>query len=476
MRKKILLLSLLACIGRISAQDGAEDDTKEKLAELKGKVTGLEESYLETKGSVDKLSKIKVSGYIQAQYRMVMDTASSMDNTGKYLVPIGDFSGGKFADGTQSVLQVRRGRLKIGYDNGLAQSAVQLDATEKGVGIKDAWLAFKDPWAKSLALKAGLFDRPFGFEISYSSSMRESPERSRLFQTLFPGERDVGAQLEVVPAEKYGALSMLNLKAGLFNGAGIAVENDDNKDFIGRLGASIPLTDINLAIDLGISAYMGKVTNTDTTHARVLKNSAGTADSIVYTRGFFYEVDDKTFKKSDSSGMLNKSYDRQYMGADLQLYYDIPVIGGLSLRGELINGKQPGTSSANGAYSAVRNSTRGVYMRNFMGYYVMYVQNIFLKDQLVVKYDVYDPNTDVKGTDIKNVAVTNLSSADLQYTTIGLGLVHHWDENVKIVLYYEMIENEKAALDINNADDKKVAVWNTDVKDDVLSVRVQYKF
>ncbi len=66
------------------------------------------------------------------------------------------------------------------------------------MSIKDAYLRFSAPWLKNaVALKGGVYDRPFGFEISYSSSSRESPERSRIFQVLFPGERDLGFGLEL---------------------------------------------------------------------------------------------------------------------------------------------------------------------------------------------------------------------------------------------------------------------------------------
>src|SRR3989339_559997 len=258
------VFSTVLCVGLASfvfsqdensgASNGEMEKLQEKVSDLNGQLKGLEESYLETMGTVAKLNKIKVSGYVQAQYRMLMDSAGIMDATGKYAAPAGDFSGGKFSDGTRGLLHVRRGRFKIAYDNGLAQSAVQLDATEKGVGIKDAYLSFTDPWIKSVSLKTGLFDRPFGFEISYSSSSRESPERSRMFQTLFPGERDLGIKLEYAP--EMGSLSWLRAKVGVFNGTGISAnENDNNKDIIGRLGVSLPFYEQNMALDGGVSFY-----------------------------------------------------------------------------------------------------------------------------------------------------------------------------------------------------------------------------
>ncbi|MFH0920424.1 MAG: hypothetical protein V1913_08675 [Fibrobacterota bacterium] len=478
MKKTIILALMLTAGTGIFAQESpgmvAQDTLKERVTNIEGKVTGIDEAFLEAKATLEKLAKIKVSGYIQAQYRMAMDTAGSMDTSGKYYNghTLGSYSGGTFADGVQSQFHVRRGRMKLTYEQPLTFAVLQFDVTQSGVGMKDAYLAMKEPFFKTAALKLGVFDRPFGFEIGYSSSSRETPERSRLFQILFPGERDLGAQLEVQFPEKQGMLSWLNLKGGLFNGTGIAVENDDNKDFIGRLGFSIPLTGINLAIDGGFSTYMGKVRCTDTTQSRI-----DTSTRSVETRGFTYEMDNKQFKKSDSAiTQLNKDFERKYMGADLQVYYDLPVIGGLSLRGEFIQGVQPGTSSSSGFYNPGRNSTQPVYVRNFSGYYLMVVQNVFLRNQLVLKYDVYDPNTDVEGKDITNTTTTKLSVADLKYTTIGVGLVHHWDENLKFVLYYDKVENEAAAFNTTDANDKKYTTFNGDLSDNVLTLRAQYKF
>ena len=42
---------------------------------------------------------------------------------------------------------------------------------------------------------AGVFNRPFGHEIGYSTSGLESPERATIIQYFFPDERDLGAML-----------------------------------------------------------------------------------------------------------------------------------------------------------------------------------------------------------------------------------------------------------------------------------------
>ncbi len=436
----ILLFSLLISTQLLFGQDSTKAVTPEELGEVKGAVEGMNETLLEMKTVLDALKKIKVSGYLQTQYQTA-DTAG-----------VSSFAGGNFPGNVRSRFQVRRGRIKFNYDNDLTQYVLQIDVTQNGVGIKDAFASVKEPWLRAATLTAGVFDRPFGFEISYSSGSRETPERSRLFQTLFPGERELGAKIEVMP--EIGPLSYFNLKAGLFNGVlNIANENDRYKDFIGRLGVQLPFEEQNLAIDGGFSLYSGK---------------AATNSKFIYS--FDNTSTIKKYAVDSSISNVNNSYGRVYYGGDIQLYYDLPVLGGFSLRGEYITGQQPGTSSSNGFYNPSSTITP-LYIRNFQGWYVNYVQNIGLNNQLLVKYDVLDPNTDVDNNDI-GAAGSNFNVADIKYSTLGLGWIYHWDANVKFVAYYDIVTNEK----INPAATGSLAPFKDELRDNVFTLRMQYKF
>ncbi len=431
MKKLFLFLSMFTIISlkTFAQQDTTVVKVAEKVEEVKGALEGLNESYLETKSIVDALKKIKISGYIQTQFQ-------SADVDG-----IASFSGGNFGAGMHNRLMIRRGRLKITYDNDLTNYVLQIDATEKGLGLKDAYILFTEPWMKTFALKAGVFNRPFGFEIDYSSSNRESPERSRLFQTLFPGERDLGMSLEIAPKSDF--LSIFNFKGGLFAGNGVNPEVDNQKDFIGRLGFQLPFTEENFEIDGGISTYMGKV-----------KLAPGKS---------IFTVSSPTLATATTSEVWA---DRSYLGLDAQVYYSLPLLGGFTLRGEFINGKQPGGSSTSSS-SPTALQTGDLYLRNFSGYYLMYVQNLGDKNQLVVKYDSYDPNSAVSGDQIGQVSAAKLSAGDLKYSTLGLGWVHYWDDNIKFTFYYDSVSNETS---------KNLAVYNQDLKDNVFTFRIQYKF
>lgn len=451
----LLTLSCVLTVGYVNAQNNsdstqstidnssAQNEQKEKFDALQGKVDGIEEDYLATKSTVDKLSKIKISGYIQAQYRYA-DTSGQHDTsasakpyTNRY--SIGDFNGGALSQGTKSEFSIRRARFKVAYETPLTQMAIQLDCVPGSVGIKEADLRFVEPWLKSLALKAGVYDRPFGFEVMYSSSSLESPERSRLYQTLLPGEQDMGFSFEYLGSDKLPqAARFFNFKGGWFAGNGIQKDFQGLRDFIGRLGLSLPLTSINVALDAGVSTYIGKVINR--------------SDSL-------YEVNNSTWtlKKVTKYSTNN----RDYVGFDGQLYYgDIPFFGGISVRGEYVKGTQPSVQGDCKSQNAATAPATPFYMRDVEGYYGILVLNVDpIKCQLVGKYDVFDPNTELAEKQVTN-------KADMKVKTFGYGLIYHWSENVKLVAYYENVKNEKIA---------KVP-YIKDVKDNVLTLRIQYKF
>jgi hypothetical protein len=102
------------------------------------------------------------------------------------------------------------------------------------------------------------------------------------------------------------------------------------------------------------------------------------------------------------------------------------------------------------------------------------VQNIGNKDQVVLKYDVYDPNTNVTTSDFTPTA--GLGATDIKYSTFGIGLVHHWDDNIKFVVYQEFIRNEE--LDAAKIPVSATALfpYTQDVRDNVFTFRVQYRF
>lgn len=423
---------------------------QDKTEELESALEGLRASYEETKTTVDKLSKIKISGYIQAQYQHA-------DSNGAATV-----AGGDFPSQSMNRLMIRRGRLKVAYTGNYTGYVLQLDATEKGFELKDAYITLTEPLFKTVTLQGGIFYRPFGYEIERSSSLRETPERSRLFQTLFPGERDMGVALEVKSEE--GIFSYINAKGGWFNGTRNNVpENDNNKDFIGKINFKLPIDRENgMELDFGFSTYQGKVVrdyqslpSVSSTSIGLVNNTAVIVPSVsTPVRCYTYEVQGGTYVKTDSSWY--PSVKRQYYGGDFQLY--IPYAGGTKILGEYITGIQPGTKNSSSYYSP---GSGNLYLRKFQGYYLTLVQNIGTRFQLVGRYDVYDPNTAVSGNEVK-------TTGDIRFVTLGGGLIFWYDANLNFTAYFDRVMNEKT----NGCG----PMYVNDLKDNVFTLRMQYKF
>lgn len=405
------------------------------------------------------LKKLKISGYIQGQ-------AQFADTVGQASI-----AGGNFGSNINKRMMIRRGRVKFAYSTPLSQSVLQLDITEKAISLKDAYIKINDMWTNYFTLTFGQFNRPFGYEIEYSSSLRESPERSRIIQTIFPGERDLGSMI-TIQAPKTSRYNFLKLDAGLFGGNGPNVQDFDNRyDFISHLTLNKTFLDENLKIGVGTSYYTGFFKNT------------GKEYKMGSDKDFIINTSAKDYAK------------RSYLGFDFQasLY---SVAGITTLRGEYIYGTQPASSSSSSTPTAFLTSTKNdtlltnrnvpyvlstpltsggdTYVRDFYGYYIYLCQDIFkTKHSVVIKYDVYDPNTKVKGTEIgKKIAGKATNNADIQYSTLGLGWIYHYDSNIKFTLYYDMITNEKTSY----YDAKNKIDYRKDIKDNVVTLRVQYKF
>jgi len=424
---KILLAFTLMLSGPVSfAQEHAADTTYQTIAAMQGIMNAL--------------SKIKITGYIQGQFQVA-------DSVG-----IKSFAGGDFPSASDKRFSIRRGRVKFTYDNTITQFVLQIDATEKGVVIKDAYAKITEPFLQTFGLTFGIMDRPFGYEIIYSSSLRESPERGRMSQILFPGERDLGAKLSIEPP-KTSSLNFFKIEGGLYNGTGsVTPDFDKTKDFIGHLILRKSLIDEKLKLSGGLSYYDGGW-RLDTA---ALYDKMGTDAS-----------GKKAFIKSTETNTKGMVLDRNYMGFDVQISFETPVIGMTTARFEYIGGQQPGTKSSTVSPAALPLASSGAqadaYIRQFNGLYFYFLQNVGkLPLQLILKYDIYDPNTEVKGDEI----TSNLTQADIKYTTTGLGLAYRYDQNVKFTAYYDMVTNENTQL----------SGYTKDLKDNVFTLRMQYKF
>jgi len=387
---------------------------------------------------LSKIKRLKFTGYLQPQWQYI-DSAGAPS-----------MAGGDFVNGTNkyfSRFTMRRGRIKFTYTLQNAVFMLNTDWTEKGVAMRETYVKISDPWLDMFSLTAGLLQDQFGYEVTYSSGERETPERARYNQLLFPTERDLGV-FGTIKFPKSTPLYGLKIDVAAMNGAaGVNPEFDSHKDFTGRIQYSKTTKSENVSYAIGASYYHGGYrigSNKDYNFATLINGD----------QGFEYATDTANY---------NRVAKRIYMGADAQASIDWNA-GITTLRAEYIQGEQPGTSSSSASPRTAPTSK--LYHRNFNGAYFYLIQDIGeSRFQVVLKYDWYDPNVKISGKEIGK-AGTNTGIGDIRFDTYGMGVNYRLHSNIKLMMYYDYVINEETL----------VAGYYNDLKDNVVTIRMQYKF
>ncbi len=385
---------------------------------------------------------IRISGYMQPQFQMAQEKGAS------------SYIGGDFPKNSNNRFMLRRGRIRFDYvrinrnNKASVQFVFQFDGTERGVFIRDFWGRIFENKFQLFSFVTGMFARPFSYELNLSSSDRESPERGRMSQILMKTERDLGAMISFEPRKQNHPLRYLKIDAGIFNGQGLAAsaDFDSHKDFIARAGLKpYPLTK-KLQFSFAASYLNG---------------------GLLQSTRYIYSIDNpaKSFRVDSSINNLGKIAPRKYYGADAQLKIKCKA-GFTELRAEYIAGKQTGLANNTETPAALPDPSGSYYIRKFNGAYFYFLQSIVNPShQLIIKYDWYDPNIFVSTNDIGK-AGSNLTSADIKFITLGIGYIHYINENLKLVIWYDKVMNEKTQL----------PGFTTDVKDNVFTCRMQFRF
>lgn len=437
MRLRLLVLIFLLCSPSLFAQRFLTDMMDTTTTQGKGLYPIFNEH-----------DRMRFGGYMQPQYQVTESNG------------VKSFEGGDFSPNTANRFMLRRGRFRIDYSHfndkqqPLAFFAFQFDGTERGVNIRDFWGRFFENRFQLFSVTAGMFARPMGFEVNLSSSDRESPERGRMSQILMKTERDLGVMLTFDPRRKNFPIKWLKADLGIFNGQGLAgtADYDNHKDLIGRMGMKpYKINKRGWKISASTSYYLGGITSQSAMIAQVSGDGPAAR-----------------FLTDSSAGNFNKVTPRRYWGADAQL--KIPnKKGATEFRAEFITGKQTatfGSSETPGSYPmTTAGAPQTLYTRSFSGAYFYFLQHLGTERlQLVLKYDWYDPNTKVKGNEVN--AKNGFSAADVRFNTFGGGFVYLINAHVKATAYYARVQNE--TTQING--------YTNDIKDNVLTLRVQYRF
>lgn len=405
--REVLSVAFLLLSMQGISQTQSIDSVKEAIDNHEGRINSIDERVMLNEADLAKLTKIKISGYIQAQW----------EKHGEDLEKI---------LGNDNSFSIRRARIKFTYEavDGV-KFVLQPDFGQGVFSLKDAYAMVNIPKLKEFSLWAGQFNRP-NYEVEYSSSQREVFERSRVIRTIYPGEREIGVKFE------YNGLSVpLKVQIAALNGNFTGAQPrdiDSKKDLMGRFVYSLNLADAGIGIDFGAHSYLGG--NLAKTNPYV-KNSNGTLDS-----------------------MKVWSYlDKKWAGGEIQLFAD--VLGGMAVKAEYIAGVNSSVSTISSSASMAQMQADPNKLRNFEGYYIYLIKNVGPKNQVVARYDFYDPNITLEGDAAGN---------DLYFKTWSLAFQHYLNDFIRISLNYEIPSNE---INASNPADRK---------DNVLGVRIQAKF
>jgi hypothetical protein len=427
MKIKLLAILLIACypFGVFSQEKGAlmtADTTNMKMIFSKLK----------------KIDYVGFSGYMQPQFQIAQ------------MHGIKNYNGGDFPTDVNNRFMLRRGRLRIDFARFTKENTpkvnlvFQFDGTERGFFIRDFWGRVYESKLNYFSLTTGMFARPMGYEINLGSSDRESLERGRMSQILMKTERDLGAMVSFEPNGTTDWRNHVKFDFGVFNGTGLTAtaDIDSQKDMISRLSLKSTKIGNNLILSGSISGLFGGFSNRSQQAYQVSSN------------------------KEFELGSASKVAPRKYRGADFQL--KIPNRNKMftEIRAEYMAGIQ--SSSENTTETPVTlPNVNGIpthfYIRKFDGAYFYFLQNfISPANQFVAKYDWYDPNKMLSGREITD----KVAMAEIKFNTFGCGYIRYVNENLKFVFYYEMPKNETT----------KKKEYSKDLKDNLLTCRVQYRF
>lgn len=400
---------------RSQSQDSTASEPEDDAAtvsQLESQLEGMSEQLQTLQTDTDRLKRFKFSGYLQARWETAENSSDSVKVSG---------SPATLTPANVSRFYIRRARLKLTYDSSpWSQAVVYFDGgTDRTIRLLEAYVSFLDPWTVDHRhqLTVGQMNVPFGYEIERSSSVRELPERSRAENVLFSGERDRGIKLVNPWSPQFETV------VGVLNGGGINDPNFPNtdptqmKDFVGRARWSQGV------FDVAASYYGGK--------------------NVTPLTGPDVETD------------------KTRLGFDAQVFYQLPTLGGGTVRGELYQGENVNPDSLK-AFVVTATSGNPVTLlkpgvdldhlaTDFLGWYAMWVQALGDKLQFAARYEIFDPNVDLEHD---------------QFERVSLGLNYFYDGFTRVTVSYDIPKTD-VGVGGGNFDDPKDNLW---------TIQFQHKF
>ncbi len=387
------------------------------------------------------LRAVRISGFIQAD--AVLHNQSSQDELSPSGAPL-----------NQDRFSIPRAHLRVDVEKWMLLAALEVEAsTTNGPAFRavEANLSFR--WQGPdregpplLTTSLGLMKIPFGFEVPELDPQRLFLERSTVARALFPGTYDLGFRVQ-------GGYKFIRYAVALMNGEPIGEQSfparDPNaaKDLVGRLGVDVsPVPAVR--IWAGVSALSGQGFHAGTPATKnVLVWNDDNGDGIVQI------TEIQVIPGAPATPSMN--FSRFALGADLGVTARLPVVGELTLYGEIVRS----TNLDRGVEPADPVSA-GRDLRE-LGFYVGVTQEVTRYAQVGARYDRYDPDAD--GSEQRGVNLVPRSHA---YTTLALTAAARYAPGR---LIFEYDHN-------TNALGRTTAGTPTTLADDALTLRGEVTF
>jgi hypothetical protein len=319
---------------------------------------------------------VRLSGYIQAQYGQNQLSEDQLLPGGTPL--------------NQDRFAIRRGRLRLTGRWRYARADFELDAsTTRGpvAGVRRAAVGVQLPNDEApdalpyLTLQLGLTEIPFGLELQQGQDDILFLERTTGSLALFPGPVDTGVKLDAVYGPFRAQLAIMNGvplddRAGGPNG----IDPTRRPDYLGRLGFDTrPLEALHIAGGASFLTGRGFHAGSDATKP-VLQWDDSNGDGVI-NAGELVAV-------AGRGAIPSETFARWALGVDLGFEVQ-SKIGWTRLYGELVLA----TNLDRGLYVA-DPILRGDDLRE-LNWYAALVQDITRWAFVGVRYEVYDPNSDL---------------------------------------------------------------------------------
>ena len=380
---------------------------------------------------------ISTSAYVQSQYENHQDSQDQLNQNGQTL--------------NKNRFSVRRARATLTGEWDYAASVLEIDAnTTSGPQVDlrkaEASLQYRPDRTKPPLVMAtlGLFDIPFGYEVTEASRTRYFMETTTASSALFPGQADLGVRLA-------GALGFFRWTIAAQNGeplgeasSFVLQDPNDAKDVVFRFGFDTQaLRDLHLAGD--VSALRGRGFNPGT-------NPAGSSIQ-------WHDLnEDGLVQPSEIGGVPSQggapsqSFDRWAIGVDVRMHYRW-WLGDAKIYGEFVLAQNLDRS----LYVADPITT-GADQRE-LGFYVAGVQEVTRWGFVGLRYDYYDPNSNA--FDKRSGSLVPFSeSVKTLSPLLGLSI----PGRARLSFQYDVISNAYA---------RTTTGVPTSLKDNVWTVRLQ---